>query len=116
MTAGSFNKEAKAYVLDGDVSGLGVIRSLGREGVPMRIFDHASSPGLSSRYGRGMRIAAPTKEPERALEALLEAADGGPKGVLFPASDHWVQFASGYRYRWRRGSSSSSPTKRCPRG
>ena len=99
MTAGSFNKEAKAYVLDGDVSGLGVIRSLGREGVPMRIFDHASSPGLSSRYGRGMRIAAPTKEPERALEALLEAADGGPKGVLFPASDHWVQFASRYRYR-----------------
>jgi D-aspartate ligase len=84
-------------VLDGDVSGLGVIRSLGREGIPLKVVDHVPSPGLSTRFGKGIKVPSPRNDPEKALNAILKLADGEQKGILFPASDHWVQFASQYR-------------------
>ncbi len=103
MTVKTFDRNAVAYVMDGDVSGLGVIRSLGREKIPVRVIDHVPSPGLSSRYGGGIRIPSPTKDPERALETLLGQVNGRQKGILFPASDHWVQFASRYRRELAEG-------------
>jgi D-aspartate ligase len=91
----SFSREAVAFVLDGDVSGLGVIRSLGRENVPLKVIDHDTPPGLSSRYGKGIRSPNPKDEPEGALNLLLKEGEKlDDKGVLFPGSDLWVEFIS----------------------
>ncbi|MBI0583766.1 MAG: ATP-grasp domain-containing protein [Methanomassiliicoccus sp.] len=61
------------------------------------MIDHVPSPGLSTRFGKGIRVPSPKNEPEKALNALLKAAGEGPKGILFPSSDFWVQFASQHR-------------------
>jgi predicted ATP-grasp superfamily ATP-dependent carboligase len=51
---------------------LGIIRSLGREGVPVVACDHdPRALGTASRYARGAVTADPLREPERFVDDLL---------------------------------------------
>ena len=117
MSRGSFSRTSRAFVLDGDVSGLGVIRSLGKAKVPLTVIDSSPSPGLSTRYGKGLMTATPKDHPDVALKALLdEASKLDRKGILFPASDHWVQFISQYRRELGEGFEMILPDEEVSRG
>lgn len=88
-----------AYVLGvGTPNGIGVVRSLGREGIRTTAADSdPRAAGLASRYARPLLLADPVREPQRALADLLAASDDDQKGVLFPTSDAFVLFLSRFR-------------------
>lgn len=77
-----------AIVVSGSTHGLGVVRSLGRQGVPVDVvsFDRRDV-ATSSRFVRDV-IRAPHPDDEAAfLAVLLDAADRRPGALLVPASD-----------------------------
>jgi len=81
-----------AVVVGGDFHGLGVVRSLGRRGIPVCVVDDEYSIARYSRYTT-LAITAPTLREERAtVDFLLEAARRhNLKGwVLFPTRDEHV--------------------------
>jgi len=95
------DRSVSAYVLGVSTpNGLGVVRSLGREGIDVTAADplrHA--PGLRSRYAEPLPVPDPVKDPEGVLTTLLDNADPNGKSVLFPTSDAFVLFVSRYRDR-----------------
>ena len=96
-------KQAKArgvaFALDMGPNGLGIARSLGREGIPVVGTDsNPSASGLYSTYCRRLITSDPAKEPKRVLNHLLNEAKKYPeKCVLFPASDANVLLVSRFR-------------------
>ncbi len=68
---------------------LGIVRSLGREGVTITAVDRdAGALGLRSRYARAALTADPLSEPDRFVEDLLEIGRGLPDPpVLFATHD-----------------------------
>lgn len=97
---GMGENRARAFVLNVNTpNGLGVIRSLGREGVPIVAVDNnRNAPGLHSRYARSLLLPDPAKGPEQCLDGLLkEGRKQSVKGVIFPCSDAFVLFVSRYR-------------------
>jgi predicted ATP-grasp superfamily ATP-dependent carboligase len=85
-----------AVVLGGDYQGLGIVRSLGRAGVPVVVIDEERSIAKYSRYAeRAVRVRA-IGDPERTPDLLLQAADDlGVEGwVLFPTLDETVALIS----------------------
>jgi predicted ATP-grasp superfamily ATP-dependent carboligase len=92
--------KAKAFVLNVSTpNGLGVIRSLGREGIPVIAVDsRRSAPGLHSRHARPVVLPDPATHPEELLDGLLRTGrELEEKGILFPCSDAFVLFVSRYR-------------------
>ncbi len=71
---------------------LGIVRSLGRAGVPVIACDHdPHAIGLVSRYADAAVTANPLTEPERFVEDLLELGRGrGRGGVLFTSHDEAI--------------------------
>ena len=71
---------------------LGIVRSLGRAGVPVIACDHdPHALGLVSRYATPALIADALTEPERFADDLLELGRGrGRGGVLFATHDEAV--------------------------
>jgi len=71
---------------------LGIVRSLGRAGVPVIACDHdPRALGLLSRYATPARTADPLSEPERFMDDLLALGDGaGADGVLFATHDEAI--------------------------
>ena len=71
---------------------LGIVRSLGRAGVPVIACDHdPHALGLVSRYATPARIADALTEPDRFADDLLELGRGAaPGGVLFATHDEAV--------------------------
>ena len=94
-----FHRDAVAIVLQGRACGLGVIRSLGRERIPLLVADpHRNAPGLHSRYCKSLIIPDPEIEPEMALDSLMKEGEKlKEKGVLFPSSDAFTIFTSKHR-------------------
>jgi D-aspartate ligase len=88
-----------AFVLSLFDTGLGVIRSLGRAGIPVIGLDFdLNNPGFASRYCRALQCPHPVHEPLELLRFLLdEGARLDEPGILFPASDAFVLFVSRYR-------------------
>jgi D-aspartate ligase len=79
---------AGALVLGGDYRALGVVRSLGRRGVPVWVIkqgdDHLAA---RSRYARRL-LDWPEHDEPRQLERLMAIADGGAQGwALIPSAD-----------------------------
>ena len=81
-----------AVVVGGDYQGLGIVRSLGRRGIPICILDDERSISRYSRYATyGVRVPD-LRDPNAAVEALLDVAKRFDlKGwVLFPTRDELV--------------------------
>lgn len=85
-----------AVVLGGDYQGLGVVRSLGRRGVPVLVLDDERSIAGSSRYAAGS-VRVPTLREERdvvgALLALARERDV-TGWVLYPTREEMVAAVS----------------------
>jgi predicted ATP-grasp superfamily ATP-dependent carboligase len=86
------------------VGPLGVMRSLGARGIPVYGLAHRRPSAASvSRFSAG-RIAAgddgrPSADPQRDLEALLDAGRRLGKGtVLIVGSDEWAFFVADHAY------------------
>jgi predicted ATP-grasp superfamily ATP-dependent carboligase len=81
-----------AIVVGGDYQGLGIIRSLGRQGIPTCVVDDERSVGKFSRYATHSLHAPGLRDPEAAVEATLTAAErfGLDGWVLFPTRDEHV--------------------------
>ena len=87
---------APAAVIGLGVNGFGVVRSLGRMGIPViGLYSDDSQPGRFSRYCRAQRI--PPLESSVALDELCEVGRHHGRPVLFPTSDEAVQFVSNHR-------------------
>ena len=73
-------------------SGLGIVRSLGRRGIPVITLDpDVSEIGMSSRFCTSRQCPAIEKSTERNLDFLVGLARSLPaKPVLFPTSDNAV--------------------------
>lgn len=94
------NKKNKpyAFVLGTGPNAIGVVRSLGREGVPVYAVGH--EPGLTgtSRYCKTLISPNVENEENIFLEFLCDKNKvSGKKGVLFPTGDAYVAFVSKYR-------------------
>lgn len=88
-----------AIVLGLCPNGLGVVRSLGRMGIPVKGFDYKSGgPGFYSKYAETGLCPNPYLEPDQLCEFLLgQGKILDDKGIFFPTSDEFVLFLSRYR-------------------
>lgn len=88
-----------AIVISSDTTGLAVIRSLGRRGVPVvALYYDANNHGYVSRYVRERgRVPHPERREEEFVRALLDGAPRWEGGVLFPCSDAALATVSRYK-------------------
>ncbi|NLI74434.1 MAG: hypothetical protein GX369_06665 [Euryarchaeota archaeon] len=88
-----------------ETNGLGIARILGRRKIPVVGVDHRSNqPGMRSRYVRALLCEDILKEPDAALETLMEESEKlDEKPVIFPASDPAVLFISRNRNKLANG-------------
>src|SRR5438477_6604562 len=88
-----------ALVMGGDFNGLGIVRSLGRYGVPVGVIDDERCIARYSRYATFTHRVPSLREAKVTVEALL---DLGRKRklqgwVLYPTRDENVAALSQYR-------------------
>lgn len=88
-----------AFVLSLFDTGLGAIRSLGREGIPVVGLDsNPTMPGFRSKFCVPKLCPDPVHQPEELVQFLRhEGQRLDEPGMLFPASDAFVLFLSRYR-------------------
>ena len=81
-----------AVVVGGDFNGLGIVRSLGRRGIPVCVIDDERSISRYSRYCTHHVRVPDLRDHERTVEAVLEAGQRlGLQGwVLYPTRDETV--------------------------
>ena len=88
-----------AIVLGLSVNGLGVIRSLGRQGVPVYAMDYA--PNRSARFSRYAKfVACPdaAKDPQGFIDFLLHFTKTlTGSAVLLPTGDNFNEFVNTHR-------------------
>ncbi len=91
--------EVGAVVLGGDYQGLGIVRSLGRRGVPVCVVDDERSIARYSRYTTLHHRVSSMREAKQTVQLLLEV--GRKRGlhgwVLYPTRDELVAAISQYR-------------------
>src|SRR5258706_2722506 len=88
-----------AVVLGGDFQGLGIVRSLGRRGMPVCVIDDEHSISRFSNYTtRAVRVPD-LRDEARAVEAVLDVGRRlGLEGwVLYPTRDELVATLSRHR-------------------
>ena len=90
-----------AIVVGGDFQGLGIVRSLGRRGVPVCVIDDERSISRYSRYATHFVRAADLLDQQRTVETVLEVARrGGLHGwVVYPTREETVAAFSRHRDR-----------------
>lgn len=95
------NTRAGAVVVGGDFHGLGIVRSLGRRGIPVCIIDDEYSIGRFSRYATHAVTAPTIRKETETVEFLLETARRlDLRGwVLFPTRDEIVAAVARHRGR-----------------
>jgi len=88
-----------AVVIGGDYQGLGIVRSLGRKGVPVCVVDDELSISRYSRYATKFVKLANLHEARVAVESLLELGKRlGLEGwVLYPTREELVAAISHHR-------------------
>jgi predicted ATP-grasp superfamily ATP-dependent carboligase len=79
-----------------DANGLGVTRSLGRQGIPIMGMDfNPRNQGLHSKFVRPLICPDPIKDPDGVLEVMIGSGrELGDKGVVFACSDLFMLFLS----------------------
>ncbi len=90
---------AGAVVIGGDFQGLGIVRSLGRRGIPVCIIDDEKSISRFSRYATHAVHATNLRDERRTIDTLIDTGHRlGLEGwVLFPTRDETVAAISRYR-------------------
>src|SRR5580698_6412423 len=90
-----------ALVVGGDYQGLGIVRSLGRHGIPICVVDDEHSIARFSKYTTYAVGGVELRDEIRAVDALLEIGNRlGLKGwILYPTRDETVAALSRYRDR-----------------
>jgi len=88
-----------AIVLGMGRNGLGVSRSLGRQGIEVYCIDKDNATEFSSKYCKKQYVFPnPTGYPEECLNQFIELGKSlGNKSVLLPTSDPYVAFISRFR-------------------
>ncbi len=88
-----------AIVVGGDSQGLGIVRSLGRRGIPVCIIDDELSIARFSRYATHAVQVADLRDERRTVDTVLDVGQRlGLKGwVLYPTRDETVAAFSRYR-------------------
>ena len=96
-----FSRDVGAVVLGGDYQGLGIVRSIGRRGIPVCVVDDERSISRLSRYCGSQARIADMGDEECVVEDLLRLARRrGLEGwVLFPTRDETVAAISRHRDR-----------------
>ena len=96
-----FSGAAGAVVLGGDYQGLGIVRSVGRHGVPVVVVDDERSIARFSRYCESYERIADLGDEARVVDDLLRIARRrGLEGwVLYPTRDETVAAISRNRER-----------------
>lgn len=92
---------AGAVVIGGDYQGLGIVRSLGRHGIPTCIIDDEYSIARFSKYASHFVSVRDLRDEERTVEALLDAGRRLKLHgwVLYPTRDETVAALSRHRSR-----------------
>ena len=91
----------KALVLHTHVAGLGVIRALGRIGVPVVAFHYEDREmGYASKYVTD-RVRMPDIETDESgfVQKLIDLADGYKGGILIPTNDFTISTVARHRSR-----------------
>jgi D-aspartate ligase len=90
-----------AVVVGGDFQGLGIVRSLGRRGIPVCIIDDEKSIGRFSRYATHAVRVADLRDEERTVQAVLHVGRklGLDGWVLYPTREETVAAFSRHRDR-----------------
>lgn len=88
-----------AVVLGGDYQGLGIVRSLGRRGVPICVIDDEHSIARFSRFVRYWVRVPSLRREEKIVQVLLETERRlGLQGrVVYPTRDEMVAALSRHR-------------------
>jgi D-aspartate ligase len=88
--------QVPAVVMSQSYSGLGLVRSLGRRGVPLYALDHEiENVGLYSKYARRYICPNPKIQPDRLLRYLKNLGEkAAHRPILFPTSDDYTLFIS----------------------
>jgi len=88
-----------AVVVGGDYQGLGIVRSLGQQGVPVCVVDDERSISRFSRYASQFVKVADLRDERKAVNSLLEIGTRlGLNGwILYPTRDELVAAFSRYR-------------------
>jgi D-aspartate ligase len=94
-----WTKQVGGVVLGGDYQGLGIVRSLGRHGIPVCILDDEASIGKYSRYATFARQVPSLFEARETVDALMDLGrEFGLQGwVIFPTRDEQVASISQFR-------------------
>ncbi|MBI3475594.1 MAG: ATP-grasp domain-containing protein [Acidobacteria bacterium] len=90
-----------AVIVGGEHPGLGIVRSLGRKGIPVCIVDDQQSVSQFSRYaGRTVRVRD-LRDEQKTVDSILEVGERfGLRGwVLFPTRDETVAAFARHRER-----------------
>jgi len=92
-------KQVPAVVMMLYYSGLGLVRSLGRQGISVYAMDHAGTNiGLYSKYAQRYICPDPKIQPDRLLKCLKKLRQKvACRPVLFPTGDEYVLFVSSNR-------------------
>ncbi len=98
-SAWSKRETAGAVVVGGDFHGLGIVRSLGRRGVPICIIDDEFSISRFSRYAAHAVRAPDLRDEGRTVEVVLQTGRqlGLTGWVLYPTRDEIVAAFSRHR-------------------
>jgi D-aspartate ligase len=78
-----------AVIVSGYTMGLGVVRSLGRRGVPIILgqYDHGDMAQYSRYVSETVRLPHPNDDQEAFIEGLMTLGARLGEAILFPASD-----------------------------
>jgi D-aspartate ligase len=82
-------KVKPAIVISTYTMGLGVIRALGKMGVPViaMVYDHRDMGYVSRYVDQCIRVPHPAESEEQFMEALIDNAESCEQGLLIPCSD-----------------------------
>lgn len=88
-----------ALVVGGDHPGLGVVRSLGRRGIPVHVIDDQFSISSFSKYAGRVTRVKDLRDERKTVDAVLEVGKrfNLKNWVLFPTRDETVAAFSRYR-------------------
>ena len=94
-------KTQGAVITGGDFQGLGVIRSLGRKGIPVHVIDHELSIGRFSRHCKRFSFAPHPAQEDEYLLFLIDYAKKHKlnKWVLFANNDTVVRLLARHKER-----------------